>query len=212
MVDEKDFPSNSHYHKKKEEVSEDSPKRKVEKVVRGEVTERKRSLADRFRSAFAGDDAKTVGSYIFSDVVIPAFQDMLQEAIEQGSRGIIYGLTSGRKSGRTNKSGYTAYNRVYTNTSRPKSASENNNRVRHAHTLPEYIFDSRGDAEGVLDDLTMYLDEYGAVSVTDYKGLMGKTGEWTDDNWGWTNLSSARVERTKGGWFLDMPRPKPLDK
>lgn len=209
MVDKEEFPSNSHYHKV-DASEEEKPEKKVEKIVRGEVTERKKSLADRFRSAFAGDDARTVGSYIFSDVVIPAFQDMLQEAIEQGSRGIIYGLTSGRKTGGGNKPGYTAYNRVYTHTSRPKPAPENPNRARHVHSLPEYIFDSRGDAEGVLDDLTMYLDEYGTVSVSDYKGLMGKTGEFTDDNWGWTNLSNAQVARTRGGWIIDMPRPKPL--
>lgn len=208
MVNEEEYPSNSQYQKPKEESN--PKKREVKKIVQGEVVERKPSLGQRLRETLSGDDAKTVGSYLFSDVIVPAFQDMLQEAIEQGSRGIIYGLTSGRGRGRSNTPGYTAYNRLYSNTSTRKPEPEDDRRARPVRGLPIYTFDNRGEAEEVLDQLTIFVDEYGTASVNDYKEMLGRTGEWTDDKWGWTNLRDAQVHRTKGGWYIDFPKPKPL--
>ena len=44
-------------------------------------------------------------------------------------------------------------------------------------------------------------------SVADLYGLVGIDSEYTDNKYGWTNLSSASIKATRDGYILDLPRP-----
>ena len=50
------------------------------------------------------------------------------------------------------------------------------------------------------------LDTYGLVRVADLKDLVGITGSYTDNRYGWTSLRSAEIVRVRDGYMIKMPR------
>ena len=59
-----------------------------------------------------------------------------------------------------------------------------------------------------MDEL---IDTYKLVSVADLKDLVGITGNYTDNRYGWTSIRSAEVVRVRDGYTIKMPRPMPID-
>ena len=55
------------------------------------------------------------------------------------------------------------------------------------------------------------MEEYHIVRVADLYDLVGVTGDYTDNNYGWTNIRNAKIVRVRDGYKIDMPRALPLD-
>lgn len=70
----------------------------------------------------------------------------------------------------------------------------------------EVIFESRKDATSVLNDLITLIDKYGEVSLCDFKDLCGIGGDFTDNKYGWKDLSEACIKRVREGFIIDMPK------
>ena len=54
------------------------------------------------------------------------------------------------------------------------------------------------------------MEEYSFVRVADLYDLVGVTGLFTDNNYGWTNIRNAKIVRVRDGYKIDMPRALPL--
>lgn len=50
-----------------------------------------------------------------------------------------------------------------------------------------------------MDEL---IDTYKLVSVADLKDLVGITGNYTDNRYGWTSIRSAEVVRVRDGYTI----------
>ena len=60
-----------------------------------------------------------------------------------------------------------------------------------------------------MDEL-IYL--YGVVSIRDFYDLVGKTGDYTDEKYGWTDIRSASIIRTYDNRYkIKLPRVLPID-
>ena len=59
-----------------------------------------------------------------------------------------------------------------------------------------------------MDEL---VDTYGVVRVADLYDLVGKTGDYTDNKYGWTNIRNAEIVRVREGYWIKMPRAMPID-
>lgn len=79
------------------------------------------------------------------------------------------------------------------------------------HRFDNVVFETRGDAESVIDQLEDILDTYGFVTVADLYELSGMTYKHGDNHYGWTNLKTVRVLQVRNGWVLDLPRALPVD-
>ena len=75
----------------------------------------------------------------------------------------------------------------------------------------EIVLESRGEAEEVLERMDDLLDNYGIVSVAAFYDLVGITGNYTDNKYGWTSLRNASVQRLRDGYLLKLPKALPLD-
>ena len=71
----------------------------------------------------------------------------------------------------------------------------------------EIVFDSRSNAEKVLDVLNILMEEYGVVRVADLYDLIGLTPTYTDNNFGWINLTGTSIVRVRHGYEIIMPKP-----
>lgn len=208
-----EFPSNR--------ASSDRPARRnqepkrPERVTSGKVVRRKKPLGRRFTETVVGGDARGVWEYVLLDVLIPAARDMIVDAGQEGLRRMVYGESShgrrqaSRHSGGPHGAGFTNYSRY--SRSRPDEPRSMSRQARAKHDFDEIILETRVEAEETLDRLFERIDQYKAATVTDLYDIVGVTGNYTDDKYGWTDLRNAGVSRTKGGYLLDLPRPEALD-
>lgn len=215
------YPSNSKtvrsnkVEKKTVQSKREDSKPEIEKVVQGEVTRRKKPLGKRFAETFVVSDAQSVWSYVISQVIVPAGKDMITDAVSQGVERLIFGEgrpTRGSHTSRLVRSAGSniAYNR-YSSSRTERATPSLSRQARASHNFDEIILASRIEGEEVLDRLHSLISQYGQATVNDLYEMIGITGDYTDEKWGWDSLPGARVVRTRGGgYLLDLPKPIPV--
>jgi hypothetical protein len=218
-----EFPGNSNSDKGPEKKAPAKPPKKVEKITTGVVVTRKKPLGRKVKEFIVGDDSKSVLQYMIHDVVIPGIRDTVFESVTQGFEKRLYGeVRGGRRRGGSamgqifGNATYNAYNRYSASSSTlrpdPRQQGTPNRRGRaQQRDLAEIIFETRVEATEVLDAMIAIMDQYGNVSVPDLWDLIGRTGEPTDEKWGWTDLVGTDIVKVHEGYLLDLPRPSALD-
>lgn len=200
-----EYKSNSHRSKEgKTEALTD--RKKVEKVVHGRVRTKPKSGISKITDIFISEDAANVKSYIVMDVLVPAVKKAISDIVRDGIDMILYGESRGRKS--SSASGYVSY--------RDYSRSDDRDRFRDSRSRSSYahddiVLDSRGEAEEVLTRMDELIDTYGNVSVADLYDLVGKSSEYTDNKYGWTNIRNAEPIRVRDGYMLKLPKALPIN-
>ena len=191
------YPSNS--LKTKENKEPATEKKKLEKVVVGQVKTKKKSGFSNFISGFIADESQNIKTYLVKDVVIPTIKKTISDVIDM----ILYGRSRGKSRTPLSTISYRSY---YDNAREPRPEPK----AVTGYSYDDIILDSRGDAEEVLDQMNALIDTYGIASIADLHELVGISGNWTDNKYGWTNLASADVIRTREGYLLKLPRALPL--
>lgn len=203
------YASNSHKSKTAIVPTNNDPeKKKVDKPVAKAVKTKKspgRSLVE----SFVTDDLPAVKDYLIFDVLIPATKNAISDLITSGVDMLLFGESSGRRSSNrysTNqKVSYSNYYRTSGNSI--KSAPV----TRERYSYDDVVLGTRGEAEQVLGSMYDILDEYEMVSIADLYDLVGLESRYTDNKYGWTDLSGSRVERTRDGYYIHLPRTRVLN-
>lgn len=191
--------------------------KKVTRVVSGEVQRRRTPLSKRIKEMFVGGDLNSVGQYVVLEIVVPTVKDMITDIVSQSIEQFMYGgsRSAARRqaSSRVGTVAYTAYNRVQAAAAqRPNPSVTVSRQARASHNFDEIIIASRAEAEEVIDQLIAYIGQYGQATVADLYDLVGVTGEYTDDQWGWPDIQGMGVTPARGGYLLDLPQPVVLKK
>ena len=197
---EMDYKPNS--HKYKAEQKEKEHEKRAEKVVTGNVKTKKKSGGRKIADSFIGDDAGNIGNYILNDVLIPSVKKAVVDIVTDG---IAMLLGTDKKKSRSGSSTYVSY-RSYSDDRDDRYRSS---RTR-SYSFDDIIFESRGEAEEVLDRMDELIDTYRAVSVADMYDLAGLSCDYTDNKYGWTSLRSADIVRVNGGYMIKLPRATAL--
>ena len=192
------YPSNS--HKAREEVAE----KKVEKVVSGKTSTKKKSGIRKLSDTFLSEDVSNVKSYIFSEVLLPAAKKLVSDIVTNGTNMLLYGEIKNKK-GNSSK---VSYSRYYDDRSRDYRSPV----VRNNFDYDEIIFETRGDAEAVLDAMYDILNQYKVVSVAELYDLASiTTHNYTCNNYGWIDLRGSSVVRVRDGYILKLQRALAID-
>ena len=199
------YKPNSHKSKEENKALPDE-REKLEKIIKGTAKTKKNEMR-KLRDVFISEDVKSVKSYVLMDVLVPAIKDAIEDIVTNGIRMILRGETSARKSSSASK---ISYNRIY------DSKINNDRFARDSSPSPRYsyndiILESRGEAEDVIDRMEEIIEEYGFVRVADLYDLVGVTGDYTDNKYGWTSIRSAEPVRVRNGYMLRLPRAVPLN-
>lgn len=198
------YKPNSH---KSKEQQEPVPEKKLEKVVQGKVTTKKKSEVSKLADIFIPGDVANVKSYVIMDVLVPAVKKAISDIVTNGIDMILYG-----ESGRTRKNGpasRVSYSQYYDRDRVRRDREPVAPRANYSYN--DILLDNRGEAEEVLARMDELVATYGMVSVADLNELVGITGNYTDNNYGWTNIKSAYVQRVRDGYLLKLPRAIPID-
>ena len=75
----------------------------------------------------------------------------------------------------------------------------------------DIVLDKRDEAEDVLSRMDELISTYGMASVADLYELVGVTGNYTDNKYGWTDIRSASAIRVRDGYLLKLPKALPLN-
>lgn len=237
-----DFPGNSHtsrIEEKKEPAAESesaktetpSEPKQVKKVVSGKVSQRPKSLGKRFKDMFVSDSSN-FAEHVVENVVVPMVKDMalsiatqMVDGFRQGVEEMLFGPDGKERRQRSTSYGtgrpVVNYTR-YSSTSSVRRSSSDRERdrpargeaIRRSNRVKEIIVETREDGDAVLEELDAIIDNpnVGHCTVGDFYAACGESTRSTDEEWGWTDLSQARVRKLDEDEFLIvMPRPRPIE-
>lgn len=202
-----DYKPNSHRFKEEQKKTATEDK-KIQKVVRGSVKTRKKPGLTKFTDVFISEDASNVKTYIFTDVLVPAVKKLVSDIVRDGIDMILYGSTGGR--GSSSSSSKVSYRNYYDRRDGHHSSSSEP-RAKNRFDYDDIIYDTRGDAESVLSLMRGALEQYKIVTVADMYDMAGLTEPYTSNRYGWTNLSTAEVQRVRDGFIIKLPKAIPID-
>lgn len=181
---------------------------KSEKIVKGTVKTRKKTFGHKVAKAIFAEELPDVKEHVIWDVMIPGVRDGIRNALINIVESIFGGGIRGNRSGGTRvsyRNGGTDYNHAYGGGVRAQ-------RSEGLYAFEDVIFDNRGEAEAVKDQLQYNIERYGYVSVLDYYDMCGLRTRPSDANFGWTNLKNATVDRVSGGYLLRLPDVMPIER
>ena len=192
-----EYKSNS--HKARAEAAKQE--RKFEKIVTGTVKAKKKGGLHKITDVIISEDASNVKSYILMDVLVPAIKKAISDIVTNGIEMMLYGEAGKRKGSSASRISYSSY---YKDDRRARERVPVNN----TYDYDDIIISSRGEAEDVLSMMDEIIDTYGVVTIADFYDLVGVTGKFTDNKYGWDDLKSANIVRVRDGFLIRLPRAK----
>ena len=202
------YTPNSHkYREQQKQAAKQSEEKRVQKVTKGPVKTKKNELR-KFADIFISEDVNSVKSYLFMDVLVPAIKKAVYDIVTNGIDMFLYG-GSGRSKNNSNSS-RVSYRNYYDQKNTPSRGSENV-RSSNAFDYDDIIFDNRGEAEAAKKQMQDIVTRYGIVTVNDLYEMVNLTAPFTSTKYGWMDVSSADVIRTRDGYVLKLPRAMPID-
>ena len=166
-----EYGGNSHKMKDEQKTLPDksSEEKKIEKVISGSAKSKKKGEMQKFADVFISEDVGNVKNYIFMEVLVPAVKKAISDIVTNGVDMILYGETRQKKNSNTTK---VSYGKYYGNSREQEQRSSSYRQSgRTGFDYDEIIFETRGDAESVLDAMNEIISQYGVVSVGDLYDL-----------------------------------------
>jgi hypothetical protein len=210
-----------------EEVDGVKEPSKLQKIEGISVVKAKPSFGKRLKASFGGDDAKTVGMFLLTGVMLPKLRDLAFDLIQEGAHRSLYGdgrrgaasttssmVGSGTRIRQTNYGAPSSRSGIVGSVAQAASAAPSfSQRERSNFDFSNLVFPDITQAEEVLERLAAAIDEFNVVPVADFYDAIGVTGTgFTDQKFGWDrrNFEGASVKRVREGWVLDLPIPREI--
>lgn len=199
-----DYKPNS--RKSKEEATSE---KKIETVVSGSVKSKKKNDMQKFADVFISEDVNNVKSYILLDVLVPAIKKAVSDIVTNGIDMILYGETGRTKS--SSSASKVSYRNYYDRSSEHRTEKAPYS-SRSGCDYDDLIFETRGDAESVLDAMHDVISQYGVVSIADLYDLANvSTDNYTANKYGWSDIRGCKPVRVRDGYVLKLPRALPIN-
>lgn len=197
-----EFKPNSHKYKEEQRTAREE--RKIEKVVTGAVRTKKKSEISKLADVFISEDVKNVKSFLLMDVLVPTIKKAILSTVDMILNG--GGGSSYAKRSSTPKVSYRQYYE-----DRADRRYEDNAKARTRFDYDEIVFESRGEAEAVREQMLDVIERYGFVTVGDLYDMADLTQPYTSNKYGWTNLRTAETVRVSEGYVIKLPKASPIE-
>lgn len=204
------FPGNSNKDKRAREEASIVPEQTIQS---GGARLKKKSEGSKILNAlFGNDDAKSVGSYILYDVLIPAAKDMIFDSVMGGLSMRLFGTDRGYsrmpRRTMTNYQGISQKTRVINNPSRPTNRARS---VRSKIYNDDIEFDNKAEAYQALDILLSEIEKNGYATIATLYQYCQIPSDYVDNNIGWTDLSDVRIRTVGSKAVMILPPAYPVD-
>ena len=188
-----EYESNS--NKTREKKEEET--KKYDKIVNSKITIKQKNIFQRMFDNIFTSKTGSIKHYIIDELLIPNVKRGIQEIINI----MLYGSESRGSSVNYGGPSYRRYNDYSRRETGPVYQRPNN------YVLDTIILENRKEAEDVLDTLYDCLQTYNVVRVSDLNDLLGATGRYTDNNYGWSSLEGSTIISRYDGYEIKLPRP-----
>lgn len=179
---------------------------------------KERTFKQKVRSAFIADDVVNIKDYIVFDVVIPAIKTTFRNLIVNTVDLSLFGKVGGGKRDRGNGDTYISYDRAYGGRSggermyspRPQTRDNGSIDVRE---IDRVWFETEQEANDVIYMCREIYDaNAGVLSVAEFLDAAQMKTSPIHHKWGWIDISHASAEPYPdgSGWYVNLPRPRPL--
>ena len=195
-----DYKSNSHKYRE-EQKQKALEEHKVQKVVRGVAKTKKKSGVAKLADVFISEDIYNVKDYLIQDVLVPTAKKAILGAMDMV-------LNGGSVSSRRTSSDKVSYRKYYDDR---RDDDRRPTGVRKRFDFDDIVFETRGEAEAVLDQMYDTIKEYGFVTVAAMYDMADLTQPFTSNKYGWTSLRTAEVVRDSDGYTIKLPKAMPID-
>lgn len=204
------YPSNSFKHREEQKNTSEPVEKRVQKVVKNPVKTKKNEIR-KFADIFISEDVTNVKNYIFMDVLVPAIKKAIYDIVTNGIDMFLYGGTNKNKASSSGaKVSYRNYYDQKNNSGSNYRGSENT-RTNNGFEYEDIIFDTRGEAEAVKQQMQAAITRYGFVTVSDLYDMADLPAPYTSQKYGWMDVSNADVKRERDGYTLKLPRAVPIE-
>lgn len=177
----------------------------VKPVAKG--SRKKKSEVQKFFDLFIKEDFNSVKQSIIADVLVPSICNLVIDIITNWAQMTFQGSRSDADRRSSIPSERVSYRDRYISRNRRDPEPVQTNK---RYSYDEIVFDTRRDAESVLENMRNALREYERVSVGDMCDLAGVSCSQTDYDYGWTNLRNALVQQTRYGYLIRLPKAIPI--
>lgn len=203
-----EYKSNSHKSKDDQRESATQYEKKIEKVITGSAKSKKKGEMQKFADVFISEDVGNVKSYIVMEVLVPAIKKAISDIVTNGIDMILYGETGHtRKNSSASK---VSYGKYYGESERKREYRQSG--TRNGYDYDDIIFETRGDAESVLDAMNEIISQYNVVSVGDLYDLADvSTDNYAANKYGWSDISGCKPVRVRDGYILKLPKATPIN-
>lgn len=203
-MEDKRYDGNSRRNRKEDNIPKARP------VVKDGVTVKKKGEIRKAADDFLSEKVTNLKSYAFKEILLPNLKRGVMDIISMLINDEPYYNRDRRGGG---------IKRDYNAISRPSSRDRDFDRDDRAYRsrrpslwCEDFEFDSRIDAERVIDEMYDRIREYKMVSIADLYDLMDISWDYTYLNYGWTDISNLKLTRSISGntWVLRMPKAQLL--
>ena len=184
----------------------ENDKKEVRTVAHGKVHEK--SLGEKAMDIMLSEDTRTVRDYFFWDILVPGIKNGIYDFIGMALFGSRRGGHGRSERGR----GYVSYRDYYDDDRRERSSG----RVARSDRTSDYDFsdiefETRGEVEEILQEMERLIKKYDEATVADLCRVIGMTGRFTDNNYGWRDCRDFSYRRSGRFYVLDFARPEYLN-
>lgn len=212
----KQYPGNS--FKQRDDIQEtltkavDESKPQVKQVAKGKV--RKQSLLKKFSRYIIEDSVESAKEKTLGEIIIPGVKTLIFDTLTDMLDIILFG-GNGAPMGRyaaapRARKGQTSYDKYY-NSKTTGNGSRGGSYRDAPYDPDDIILDTRAQANNALNELNNIIMKYGQASVANFYDIVGVTGEWTDNRYGWTSLRGAGIKPVRDGFMILLPPTVVLD-
>ena len=200
------------------EVSKAEP-RKATPVAKGHV--RKPTASKKVAKKFLSDDVHNIKDWFIDDLLVPGIKGAIMGALDMalnGGSGYSYTRGDDRRRDRGRRVDYGRPSRERRDerrreTRRDYSPGGWDDEVVIYSSDYRSAQEAKHKAEEILGALDDIIDRYQYARVADLYEFAGISigNDYTLNNYGWSDIRTAKVVRVRDGWLIDMPRAIPLD-
>ena len=210
-MDEKDYTTKSSLNSapEKRAVPDMAP------VAKASVE--KKSFGRRLKEYLIAGTAEDLKGFLINDILVPHIKDTISESVSRGVDMLLYNDSKPRSTSikQASRSGfgnaYVSYNNPTRSASRParmRYADEDDGATMEAGYL---TWETRSKAEDIKNKMLDILEEYEVVPLATFYQLADWKTEPNDFEFGWYNLSTIEVVRTRTGRYrIELPKPVSL--
>ena len=163
------------------------------------------------KAVFGTSKIKNVPKHMLLKVFIPAMKQTFYDMF-CGSLGIMFDVDGSSRRRRDRDRGYGGY---YKGPSEDDDDDDEDERCPRSYR--EIGFRSKDEANDVYNEMIRIVDRKGYVTVLDFYGISDRKSPTArrDDHKGWYKEDLKHPDIYKkagtGRWFIDLPRPQPID-